>query len=134
MAPQELQHLSLCQSVCLSPLTLPSFSVLHPTPFSFLFFSLFLSVSQFIDLRGLPWWLRVKNPPAIQEAKETRVRSLGQEGPLKKGTATHSSILAWRSHRQRSLVGYSPWGRKEPNVTEQLSRQTQVINDKATKM
>ena len=34
--------------------------------------------------------------------------------------ATHSSILAWRScpscpwdHGQRSLVGYSPWGRKE---------------------
>ena len=27
---------------------------------------------------------------------ETRVRSLGQEGPLEKGMATHSSILAWR--------------------------------------
>ena len=27
---------------------------------------------------------------------ETRVRSLGQEDPLEKGTATHSSILAWR--------------------------------------
>ena len=24
--------------------------------------------------------------------------------------ATHSSILAWRSHEQRSVVGYSPWG------------------------
>ena len=23
--------------------------------------------------------------------------------------ATHSSILAWESHAQRSLVGYSPW-------------------------
>ena len=28
--------------------------------------------------------------------KETHVRSLGQEGPLEKGIATHSSILAWR--------------------------------------
>ena len=27
---------------------------------------------------------------------ETQVRSLGQEDPLEKGTATHSSILAWR--------------------------------------
>jgi len=35
----------------------------------------------------------VKNLPAIWE---TRVRSLGQEDPLEKGTATHSSILAWR--------------------------------------
>ena len=37
--------------------------------------------------------LMVKNPPAMQE---TRVRSLGQEDPLEKGMATHSSILAWR--------------------------------------
>ena len=35
----------------------------------------------------------VKNSPAMQE---TRVRSLGWENPLKKGMATHSSILAWR--------------------------------------
>ena len=28
--------------------------------------------------------------------QETRVRSLGWEDPLEKGTATHSSILAWR--------------------------------------
>ena len=27
---------------------------------------------------------------------ETRVQSLGQEYPLEKGTATHSSILAWK--------------------------------------
>ena len=30
---------------------------------------------------------------------ETQVRSLGQEGPLEKGIATHSSILAWRIPR-----------------------------------
>ena len=35
----------------------------------------------------------VKNPPAVQE---TRVQSLGQEDPLEKGLATHSSMLAWR--------------------------------------
>ena len=35
----------------------------------------------------------VKNLPAMQE---TRVRSLGQEDPLEKEMATHSSILAWR--------------------------------------
>ena len=36
---------------------------------------------------------QLKNPPAIWE---TWVRSLGREDPLEKGTATHSSILAWR--------------------------------------
>ena len=35
----------------------------------------------------------VKNLPAMQE---TRVQSLGQENPLEKGMANHSSILAWR--------------------------------------
>ena len=35
----------------------------------------------------------VKNLPAMWEA---RVRSLGWEDPLEYGTATHSSILAWR--------------------------------------
>ena len=43
---------------------------------------------------------------------ETQVRSLGQEDPLEKGMATHSSILAGEFHGQRSLVGYSPWGRR----------------------
>ena len=35
----------------------------------------------------------VKNLPEMQEMK---VRALGQENPLEKGMATHSSILAWR--------------------------------------
>ena len=35
----------------------------------------------------------LKNLPGLQE---TRVQSLGQEDPLKKEMATHSSILAWR--------------------------------------
>ena len=35
----------------------------------------------------------VKNLPARQE---TRVRSLGWEGPMEEGMETHSSTLAWR--------------------------------------
>ena len=38
----------------------------------------------------------VKNPPAIPEKQETRVRTLGRVDPLEEGMATHSSILAWR--------------------------------------
>ena len=52
----------------------------------------------------------LKNPSAMQEIW---VQHLGQEAPLEKGMATHSSILAWRIHGQRSLVGYSLCGRKE---------------------
>ena len=37
--------------------------------------------------------LMVKNLPAM---RETGVPSLGQEDPLEKGMATHSTILAWR--------------------------------------
>ena len=51
----------------------------------------------------------VKNLPAMQEIQ---VQSLDWEDPVEEGTATNSSILAWRIHAQRSLVGYSPWGPK----------------------
>ena len=37
---------------------------------------------------------QVKNPPAMQKTQESWVRSLGQEDPLEKEMATHSSILA----------------------------------------
>ena len=39
------------------------------------------------------WAQMIKNLPAMQE---TWVRSLGRQDPLKKGRATHSSILVWR--------------------------------------
>ena len=45
---------------------------------------------------GFPSGSVVKNLPAMQELQETWVQSLGLEDPLEDGTATHSSILAWR--------------------------------------
>ena len=51
----------------------------------------------------------VKNLPAMQE---TWVQSLGQEDPLEKGMATHSSILAWRI----------PWT-EEPGGLQQMGLQ-----------
>ena len=56
----------------------------------------------------------VKNPPAMQE---NPVRFLGWEDPLEKGTATYSSILAWRIPR----TVYSPRDHKESDMTERLS-------------
>ena len=53
--------------------------------------------------------------------QETQVQSLGWEDPLEKEMVTHSSSLAWKkSHGQRSLVGYSPCGRKESDTIEPL--------------
>ena len=46
----------------------------------------------------------VKNPPVKQEMQEIQVGSLGRKDHLEKEMATHSSILAWKSHGQRSLV------------------------------
>ena len=43
---------------------------------------------------GFPVAQTIKNLPAVQE---TWIQSLGWEDPLEKGTATHSSILAWSS-------------------------------------
>ena len=55
----------------------------------------------------------VKNLPAMWE---TQVQSLGQEDPLEKKMATHSSILAWRI----PWTVYSPWAHKESDATEAI--------------
>ena len=47
----------------------------------------------------------VKHLPTMWE---TWVQSLGQEDPLEKEMAAHSSTLDWKIHGQKSLVGYSP--------------------------
>ena len=57
----------------------------------------------------------VKNLPAVQEIG---VQSLGWEDPLGMGMATHYSILACRIPWTGSLMGYSPWGHKESDMTE----------------
>ena len=72
----------------------------------------------YTEYQGFPGASVVKNPPAMQEIQETWIQFLGQKDPLEKGMATHSSILAWRIHGQRSLAGYSPRGRRELDMTE----------------
>ena len=43
-----------------------------------------------------------------------KIPGVGNGNPL-------TGILAWEFHGHRSLVGYSPWGCKQPNTTEQQS-------------
>ena len=68
-----------------------------------------LKMSPCTVLKGFSNGSVVKTPPATQEME---VWSLGQEDPLEEEMATHSSILAWESHGQRSLEGYSPKGHR----------------------
>jgi len=67
----------------------------------------------------------VKNPPAM---RETWVRSLGWEDPLEVGM--HDNPLQYsyleNPYGQRSLVGCSPWGCRESDMT--VTEHTHVLN------
>ena len=65
--------------------------------------------------KGFPNGSDSKESPAIQE---TQVRSLGQEDPLEKGMATHSSILAWRILRTEAPGGLQSKGLQESDITK----------------
>ena len=56
----------------------------------------------------------IKNLPAVQETRVTRVQSLGQEDLLEKEMATHSSVLAWGI----------PWTEEPAGVQEVAKNQT----------
>ena len=57
--------------------------------------------------RGFTGGWRVKNPPLMQKYTDS---ISGLQDTLNKETATYCSILAWETHGQRSLVGYSSRG------------------------
>jgi len=69
-------------------------------------------------IMGFPSGSAVKNPPAMQELQGTRVQSLGQEIPWRRAWQPTPVFLPGKSHGQRSLVGCSPWGCKELDMTE----------------
>ena len=60
--------------------------------------------------------LVTKNPP-MQEIEEMQVRSLGREGSLEDGMATHSSILAWRIPWTEEPGGLQSVGSQESDTT-----------------
>ena len=54
----------------------------------------------------------------MQETWETQVQYPGREDPLEEGMSTTLVFLSGESHGQGSLAGYSPWDRKESDMTE----------------
>ena len=70
-------------------------------------------------MEGFPGGSVVKNQPAMQEPQETRVQSLGQGRSPGGGHGNPLPVfLPGESHGQRSLVGYSPQGCKESDMTK----------------
>ena len=60
----------------------------------------------------------VKNLPAVQEMW---VQSLGWEDPWRRAWLSTPAFLPREFYGQRSLEGYSPWGHKQSDMTEQLT-------------
>ena len=65
--------------------------------------------------------LVVKNPPANAGGIREEGSIPGWGRSPRGGHGNPSSILAWRIHGQRSLVGYSPQGCKESDMTQRLN-------------
>ena len=57
----------------------------------------------------------------VSRTQVSHIYICGWEDPLEEGTATHSSILAWRIPWTEETGGYSSWGCKESDMTERLS-------------
>ena len=76
-----------------------------------------LSYHLVTHLEGFPGGSVVKTLPAMQEMQ---VRSLGGEDALEEETATHSSILAWRSPWTEEPGGLQSTGSQEWDTTEWL--------------
>ena len=64
---------------------------------------------------GLPGGSEIKNPP---DKLKTQVHSLGQEDPLEKEMATHSSVLAWRIPVDRGAWWATVHGVADSDMTE----------------
>ena len=68
---------------------------------------------------GLPWWLSGKESTC--QFRERRFDSWVGKIPWRRKWQPTPVFLSGKPHGQRSLVGYSPWGHKESDTTEQLS-------------
>ena len=81
--------------------------------------SLFLNFDCYPLFGGLPWWLRGKRI-CLQSRRPGCDPWIGKF-PWRREWLPTPVFLPGKSHGQRSLEGYSPWGRKESDTTERLT-------------
>ena len=79
----------------------------------------------------LPWWLSSKEPAC--QCRRHRFDPWVGKIPWRSKWQPTRVFLLGESLGQRSLVGYSPWGRKESGMTEQLNTSNQISFLKMTK-
>ena len=66
----------------------------------------------------------------MMKTQEMQIPSLGQGDPLKKDWKPTAVFLPGESHRQKSLVGFSPWGRKKLDPTEFHDRNQKLVGQR----
>ena len=77
-----------------------------------------LFIMLIIFLIGLPWWLRGET--ICLECRRPGFSPWVGKMPWRRKWHPTPVLLPGESHGGRSLVGYSPWGRKESDTTERL--------------
>ena len=87
-------------------------------PFSITVIQVYASASNAKEAEIELFYKVVKNLPSMQETKEARVQSLGQEDPWRRAWQPIPVFLPGEFYGQRSLVGYSPQCCKESGITK----------------
>ena len=108
-----MHNVSLGVFPCLSPHSL------HPVSVSNITWLSIEHIKYVYSIPRLPWWLRCKES-TCSERDLISVPGLGRFPGVGHGNPLQYSCLQ-NSHGQRSLVGYSPWGHRESDMTEQQS-------------
>ena len=98
---------------------------LHRVLLTSMYLLLYIGKSKILRQREAPVARMIKNLPAMQEM---RVQSLGQEDPLEKEMATHSSILAWEIPWRTEPGGLQSMGRKR--VRHRLVTKQQLLRQR----
>ena len=79
---------------------------------------------------GLPWWLSGKEPSCQcrKHGFHLWVRTI----PWRRKWQPTPVFLPGKSQGQKRLVSYSPWGRKESLMTQQLNNNNYKLDSKTT--
>ena len=83
-----------------------------------------MDVTVIWGILGLPWWLSSKESAC--QCRRHRLDPWDGKISCRKEWQTTPVFLPENSHRQRSLAGYTPWGCKKLDMTQQLNTQARL--------